>query len=147
MLSLECSMIMLTGVDTSFRTGSFLNPYFVERARARHPVERFLPGRQTYDNIHQTFNSFRVYLANIQYEIFTRTKLSRTSTEVMCKEFGVWCVVGSPVWKPRDMMSEGVPGGAGAPSAPTTLPRSQRPAPRAHHLSASRKSLAPDHRH
>lgn len=71
------------------------------------------------------------------------------------KEFGVWCVVGSPVWKPRDMLSEA--GGAGvgagtaaagsAPAAPTTLPRSQRPAPRAHHLSASRKSLAPDHRH
>ncbi|XP_038210921.1 protein still life, isoform SIF type 1 [Zerene cesonia] len=47
--------------------------------------------------------------------------------------------LGSPVWKPRDVMSEA----AGA----TTLPRSQRPAPRAAHLSASRKSLAPDHRH
>lgn len=76
------------------------------------------------------------------------------------KEFGVWCVVGSPVWKPRDMLSESVGGGGAAAgagtattaantalSAPTTLPRSQRPAPRAHHLSASRKSLAPDHRH
>ncbi|XP_063361123.1 protein still life, isoforms C/SIF type 2 isoform X22 [Cydia amplana] len=61
--------------------------------------------------------------------------------------------LGSPVWKPRDMMSEasagagGAGAAGGAPSAPTTLPRSQRPAPRAHHLSASRKSLAPDHRH
>ncbi|XP_052738412.1 protein still life, isoform SIF type 1 isoform X9 [Bicyclus anynana] len=52
--------------------------------------------------------------------------------------------LGSPVWKPRDVMSEA---GPSAPSAPTTLPRSQRPAPRAPHLSASRKSLAPDHRH
>ncbi|CAB3221432.1 unnamed protein product [Arctia plantaginis] len=53
--------------------------------------------------------------------------------------------LGSPVWKPRDMSSEagGGAGGAGA----TTLPRSGRPAPRHHHLSASRKSLAPDHRH
>ncbi|CAK1604221.1 unnamed protein product [Parnassius mnemosyne] len=60
--------------------------------------------------------------------------------------------LGSPVWKPRDMMSEAGAGAGSAaapsaPSAPTTLPRSQRPAPRAHHLSASRKSLAPDHRH
>ncbi|XP_063621476.1 protein still life, isoforms C/SIF type 2 isoform X9 [Cydia splendana] len=61
--------------------------------------------------------------------------------------------LGSPVWKPRDMLSEasagagGAGAAGGAPSAPTTLPRSQRPAPRAHHLSASRKSLAPDHRH
>ncbi|XP_037299260.1 protein still life, isoforms C/SIF type 2 isoform X3 [Manduca sexta] len=66
--------------------------------------------------------------------------------------------LGSPVWKPRDMLTEaggaGVGGGGGAGGAggsgggaPTTLPRSQRPAPRAHHLSASRKSLAPDHRH
>ncbi|XP_069355007.1 protein still life, isoform SIF type 1 isoform X19 [Maniola hyperantus] len=53
--------------------------------------------------------------------------------------------LGSPVWKPRDVMSEAGP--SAAPSAPTTLPRSQRPAPRAPHLSASRKSLAPDHRH
>ncbi|CAH2992191.1 unnamed protein product [Chilo suppressalis] len=52
--------------------------------------------------------------------------------------------LGSPVWKPREMVSEG--GAVATPSAPTTLPRSQRPAPRAH-LSASRKSLAPDHRH
>ncbi|XP_075970604.1 guanine nucleotide exchange factor still life isoform X17 [Anticarsia gemmatalis] len=53
--------------------------------------------------------------------------------------------LGSPVWKPRDMSTEagGGAGGAGA----TTLPRSGRPAPRHHHLSASRKSLAPDHRH
>ncbi|CAG4937706.1 unnamed protein product [Colias eurytheme] len=71
------------------------------------------------------------------------------------KEFGVWCVVGSPVWKPRDVLSEAGGGGAGgaggagasAGGTPTTLPRSQRPAPRAAHLSASRKSLAPDHRH
>ncbi|VVC99511.1 unnamed protein product [Leptidea sinapis] len=69
------------------------------------------------------------------------------------KEFGVWCVVGSPVWKPREVSGETGVGGSGtilptaAPSAPTTLPRSQRPAPRASHLSASRKSLAPDHRH
>ncbi|KAL0892157.1 hypothetical protein ABMA27_015354 [Loxostege sticticalis] len=56
--------------------------------------------------------------------------------------------LGSPVWKPRDMVGEGGGGGGSspAPPAPTTLPRSQRPAPRAH-LSASRKSLAPDHRH
>ncbi|KAH9627644.1 hypothetical protein HF086_010796 [Spodoptera exigua] len=66
-------------------------------------------------------------------------------------KFGVWCVVGSPVWKPRDMSSSaggGGGGGAGAGgAAPTTLPRSTRAAPRPHHLSASRKSLAPDHRH
>ncbi|KAG7299495.1 hypothetical protein JYU34_016457 [Plutella xylostella] len=63
--------------------------------------------------------------------------------------------LGSPVWKPRDMLSEavasgamgGAAGGAGGAGAPTTLPRSGRPAPRAQHLSASRKSLAPDHRH
>ncbi|XP_026328741.1 protein still life, isoform SIF type 1 isoform X5 [Hyposmocoma kahamanoa] len=59
--------------------------------------------------------------------------------------------LGSPVWKPRDMLSEtGAASGTGVgggPPAPTTLPRSQRPAPRAQHLSASRKSLAPDHRH
>uniref|UniRef100_A0A2H1V0M9 SFRICE_004898 n=1 Tax=Spodoptera frugiperda TaxID=7108 RepID=A0A2H1V0M9_SPOFR len=57
----------------------------------------------------------------------------------------------SPVWKPRDMSSSaggGGGGGAGAGgAAPTTLPRSTRAAPRPHHLSASRKSLAPDHRH
>ncbi|XP_028031777.1 protein still life, isoforms C/SIF type 2 isoform X5 [Bombyx mandarina] len=52
---------------------------------------------------------------------------------VMVKELG------SPVWKPRDVLSEG--------AAASTLPRPQRPAPRAPHLSASRKSLAPDHRH
>ncbi|XP_041976632.1 protein still life, isoforms C/SIF type 2 isoform X6 [Aricia agestis] len=51
--------------------------------------------------------------------------------------------LGSPVWKPRDAVSPA----PAAPAAPTTLPRSQRPAPRAPHLSASRKSLAPDHRH
>lgn len=67
------------------------------------------------------------------------------------KEFGVWCVVGSPVWKPREASGEagaavGLSAAAPAP-APTTLPRSQRPVPRAPHLSASRKSLAPDHRH
>ncbi|XP_035428704.1 protein still life, isoforms C/SIF type 2 isoform X16 [Spodoptera frugiperda] len=59
--------------------------------------------------------------------------------------------LGSPVWKPRDMSSSaggGGGGGAGAGgAAPTTLPRSTRAAPRPHHLSASRKSLAPDHRH
>ncbi|XP_049702923.1 protein still life, isoforms C/SIF type 2 isoform X10 [Helicoverpa armigera] len=59
--------------------------------------------------------------------------------------------LGSPVWKPRDMSSSaggggGGGGGAGG-AAPTTLPRSTRAAPRPHHLSASRKSLAPDHRH
>ncbi|XP_047526610.1 protein still life, isoforms C/SIF type 2 isoform X13 [Vanessa atalanta] len=58
--------------------------------------------------------------------------------------------LGSPVWKPRDVASEAAAAPAPAPlpaPAPTTLPRSQRPAPRAPHLSASRKSLAPDHRH
>ncbi|KPJ11400.1 hypothetical protein RR48_15039 [Papilio machaon] len=55
------------------------------------------------------------------------------------------CRIRSPVWKPREVAGEASP--AAAAVAPTTLPRSQRPAPRAHHLSASRKSLAPDHRH
>ncbi|XP_064292085.1 protein still life, isoforms C/SIF type 2 isoform X12 [Plodia interpunctella] len=55
--------------------------------------------------------------------------------------------LGSPVWKPRDMLSEAGPSAPAAAPAPTTLPRSQRQAPRALHLSASRKSLAPDHRH
>nr|XP_032510891.1 protein still life, isoforms C/SIF type 2 isoform X8 [Danaus plexippus plexippus] len=59
--------------------------------------------------------------------------------------------LGSPVWKPREASGEagaavGLSAAAPAP-APTTLPRSQRPVPRAPHLSASRKSLAPDHRH
>ncbi|CAG9560476.1 unnamed protein product [Danaus chrysippus] len=60
-------------------------------------------------------------------------------------------VARSPVWKPREASGEagaavGLSAAAPAP-APTTLPRSQRPVPRAPHLSASRKSLAPDHRH
>lgn len=98
----------------------------------------------------------------IKHSTLTKKKLQHKENELVMpvskmlfkkcenEEFGVCCVVGSPVWKPRDLLGEGGSGGGGGGgggAAPTTLPRSGRPAPRAHHLSASRKSLAPDHRH
>lgn len=98
-------------------------------------------------NLRQHSSNIQLFPANtwrsIRNEMSKFRRWGRPSVrrrqQTSYKEFGVWCVVGSPVWKPRDVLSEG--------AAASTLPRPQRPAPRAPHLSASRKSLAPDHRH
>lgn len=145
-------MTMLTDVvKTLHSLGSFSIFYFAQRAR--RPIDRLSPGASP-----STFIKHSTLSANTWPRFGKNLSIAQNcrinSKYRVCKEFGVWCVVGSPVWKPRDMSEPGGGGAGGvaaspvaAPTAPTTLPRSQRPAPRAHHLSASRKSLAPDHRH